>query len=82
MPSIILKRTPRGGCRICGTTFFDSDSDVVIGRHMARCGQAHYEKTHPDREGLVFLKSWDPEYADWLKTAYRQGRVKPSTERL
>jgi hypothetical protein len=78
---IIPGKTPIGKCRICRTPFFSGDSERVIARHMAACGQEHYEKTHGMRSRLDFLKSQDPEYSAYVEKAYRQGKLKPSTER-
>ena len=77
---VIPGRVPRGRCRICNHLWFDTDTDESIGRHNRECAQAHYERTQPDRDRLAFLQPQDPEYADWIKTAYAQGRVKPSTK--
>lgn len=77
---IIPGRAVRGRCRVCKQPFFDTDADAVIGRHMAECGQQHYEATFADRRKLDFLKAQDPELETWMRDEFRKGRLKPSTD--
>lgn len=79
---LILNRTPTGRCRICPHVFYDTDSDRAISEHVRKCGQAHYERTHPDRQKLAFLDSQDPELQDFVTREYQAGRLKPNTKRV
>lgn len=70
---IIIGETRRPGrfkCRVC------HDRHDTTGQ-MRRCAERHHVEQMPERAKLAFLKPWDPEYAEWLKVAYRQGKVKP-----
>lgn len=80
MTNIILKRTPRGRCRICKHVWYDSDADTAIRDHNNTCAQAFVEARGPDK--LAFLKPQDPELQDWVTREYKAGRLKPSTERV
>jgi hypothetical protein len=77
---LILRRTPRGLCRICKEPFYDTDSDAVIARHNQKCAQAYVEARGPDK--LAFLDSADPELQEYVTKEYKAGRLKPSTERI
>ena len=79
---LILNETEQRGawCRVCRSRV--QGTEETVARHIAHCAQEHFEAKHPERQKLAFLKPWDPEYQDWLTTAYRQGRVRPSTDRV
>lgn len=79
---LILRRTPRGLCRVCKHVWYDTDADSAIAAHNRVCGQAHYERTKPDRDKLAFLDSADPELQEYVTKEYRAGRLKPSTKRV
>jgi hypothetical protein len=79
---LILDKQITGRCRICEHPFFDTDSDRFIGAHNATCGQKHYEQTKQARDRLRFLEPADPEFTDYVKTAYENGSLKPSTKRV
>lgn len=79
---VILRRNPRGYCRICQTKFFDTDSDRVIADHNRTCAQAHFEARKEHGDPLAFLDSQDPELQAHVEKEYKAGRLKPSTERV
>lgn len=79
---VILRRSPRGFCRICKHVWYDTDADSVIADHNRQCAQAHYEQSKPQRDKLAFLDAQDPELQDWVEDEYRKGKLKPSTERV
>jgi hypothetical protein len=79
---LILRKTPRGFCRICKDVFYDTDSDRVIADHNRTCAQAHYEKHKEHGDPLAFLDSQDPELQAHVEREYKAGRLKPSTERV
>jgi hypothetical protein len=74
---IVPGREVRGRCRVCRQPFFDGDSDFIVARHMQKCGQEFYERTHPQRSAIDrFLEEQDPEWGAYV----RSGRHKPSTK--
>lgn len=80
-PTLIIPgmRTPRYKCRVCQHVFFDGE-ERAFAKHTRRCAEEYHVAQIPERARLDFLKPWDPEYAEWLKEAYKRGEVKPSTE--
>jgi hypothetical protein len=79
---LILNEAEKRGawCRCCRSRI--QGTEETVARHMVRCAQRHYEATQSERDALSFLKPADPEYAAWAPKAFREGRLKPSRERL
>jgi hypothetical protein len=82
MTNLILRRTPRGFCRICKEPFYDTDSDRVLAEHNDLCAQEYYERMKPGRDKLALLDPVDPERQAWVEGEYAAGRLKPSTDRV
>jgi hypothetical protein len=79
MHIILPTRPARYKCRVCQHVFYDGE-ERAFARHVRRCAQDYHVAQIPERAKLAFLKPWDPEWAQYLKTAYAQGKIKPSNE--